>query len=133
MQAALAYVEGRTADHDAAVAAALKINPTYGEIHRVVGSITAHYYRFDEAVEHVRKGIALDPRQRPSRYADLGAHLMRTGDERNARRALETAFKVDPWNVRHLQPAGPARSRSSRSTPSAKATWSFGCIRTSRP
>ena len=98
MQAALAYVEGRTADHDAAVAAALKIHPTYGEIHRVVGSITAHYYRFDEAVEHVRKGIALD-RDNAKAYADLGTHLMRTGDERNARRALETAFKVDPWNV----------------------------------
>ena len=98
MQAALAYVDGRTADHDAAVAAALKIHPTYGEIHRVVGSITAHYYRFDEAVEHVRKGIALD-RDNAKAYADLGAHLMRTGDERNARRALETAFKVDPWNV----------------------------------
>ncbi len=98
MQAALAYVEGRTADHDAAVAAALKIHPTYGEIHRVVGSITAHYYRFDEAVEHVRKAIALD-RDNAKAYADLGAHLMRTGDERNARRALETAFKVDPWNV----------------------------------
>jgi predicted P-loop ATPase/GTPase len=24
---------------------------------------------------------------------------MRTGAERTARRALETAFKVDPWNV----------------------------------
>ncbi len=98
MQAALAFVEGRTADHDAAVAAALRIHPTYGEVHRVVGSITAHYYRFDEAVEHVRKGIALD-RENSKSYADLGAHLMRTGDERNARRALETAFKVDPWNV----------------------------------
>jgi tetratricopeptide (TPR) repeat protein len=98
MQAALAFVDGRLADHDAAVAAALKIHPTYGEIHRVVGSITAHYYRFDEAVEHVRKAIALD-RDNAVAYADLGAHLMRTGDERNARRALETAFKVDPWNV----------------------------------
>ncbi len=98
MKAALAYVEGRTAEHDAAVAAALRIHPTYGEIHRVVGSITAHYYRFDEAVEHVRKGIALDQDNAKS-HADLGAHLMRTGDERNARRALERAFNVDPWNV----------------------------------
>ncbi|MDP1604062.1 MAG: tetratricopeptide repeat protein, partial [Legionella sp.] len=98
MQAALAYVEGRLPDHDAAVAAVLRIHPTYGEVHRVVGSMTAHYYRFDEAVDHVRKAIALD-RDNAKSYADLGAHLMRTGDERNARRALETAFKVDPWNV----------------------------------
>ncbi|MFA5907161.1 MAG: tetratricopeptide repeat protein [Vicinamibacterales bacterium] len=98
MQAALAYVDGRDQDYQAALAAALKIHPTYGEIHRVVGSMTAHYYRFDEAAEHVRKAIALD-RDNVRAYADLGAHLMRTGDERNARRALETAFKVDPWNV----------------------------------
>ncbi len=76
----------------------LKINPTYGEVHRIVGSVTAHYYRFDEAVEHVRKAIALD-RENNRAYADLGAHLMRTGDERNARRALETAFKVDPYDA----------------------------------
>src|SRR6185503_20630659 len=54
MKAAMAYVEGRDQEYQAAVAEALKINPTYGEIHRIVGSTTAHYYRFDEAVEHTR-------------------------------------------------------------------------------
>jgi tetratricopeptide (TPR) repeat protein len=98
MRAALAYVEGKDAEYQEAVAAALKIHPTYGEIHRIVGSITAHYYRFDEAVEHVRKAIALD-RENNRAYADLGAHQMRTGDERNARRALETAFRVDPYDT----------------------------------
>ena len=29
---------------------------------------------------------------------DLGGHLMRTGDERSARRALETAFRSDPYD-----------------------------------
>ena len=98
MRAALAYVEGKDQEYQDAVAAAFKIHPTYGEIHRIVGSITAHYYRFDEAAEHVRKAIALD-RENNRAYADLGAHLMRTGDERNARRALETAFRVDPYDV----------------------------------
>jgi len=98
MRAALAYVEGRDQEYQDTVAAALKIHPAYGEIHRIVGSITAHYYRFDEAVEHVRKAIALD-RENNRAYADLGAHLMRTGDERNARRALETAFRVDPYDT----------------------------------
>ena len=98
MRAALAYVEGKNQEHQDAIAAALKINPTFGEVHRVVGSITAHYYRFDEAVEHVRKAIALD-RENMRAFADLGAHLMRTGDERNARRALETAFRTDPYDV----------------------------------
>ncbi len=90
------------------VAEALKIHPTYGEIHRIVGSITAHYYRFDEAVEHTRKAIALD-RENIRAVADLGAQLMRTGDERNARRNLETAFRIDHWDVHDLQPARAAR------------------------
>ncbi len=98
MKAALAYVEGETAAYNAAVAEALKIHPTYGEIHRIVGSITAHYYRFDEAVEHTRKAIALD-RDNFRAVADLGAQLMRTGDERNARRMLEMAFRIDKWDI----------------------------------
>ena len=98
MKAALAYVEGQTPDYDSTVAAVLKINPTYGEVHRIVGEVTAHYYRFDEAAAHVRKAIGLD-RENNRAYADLGAHLMRTGDEANARRALETAFRVDPYDT----------------------------------
>jgi tetratricopeptide (TPR) repeat protein len=98
MKAALAYVEGHTEDYQQTVAEALTIDPAYGEIHRIVGSITAHYYRFDEAVEHTRKAIALD-RENFRAVADLGAQLMRTGDERNARRNLETAFRIDRWDV----------------------------------
>ena len=98
MKAAMAYVEGRDQEYQETIAAALKIHPTYGEIHRVVGSITAHYYRFDEAVEHTRKAIALD-RENVRAVADLGQQSMRTGDERNARRNLETAFRIDKWDV----------------------------------
>jgi tetratricopeptide (TPR) repeat protein len=98
MKAALAYVEGDTGKYSQTVAEALKINPLYGEIHRIVGSITAHYYRFDEAVEHTRKAIAVD-RENFRAMADLGQQLMRAGDERNARRNLETAFRIDRWDV----------------------------------
>ena len=98
MKAAMAYVEGRTGEYQKAVTDALTINPTYGEIHRKIGEVTAQYYRFDEAVEHTRKAIALD-RDNIRAVADLGEQLMRTGDERNARRNLETAFKIDKWDV----------------------------------
>ena len=98
LSAALDFVEGKDADYKAAVASALKINPLYGEAYRVVGDITAPYYRFDEAVEQVRQGIAID-RENARAQADLGVHLMRTGDERNARRALEAAFRADPYDL----------------------------------
>jgi tetratricopeptide (TPR) repeat protein len=98
LEGALAYVEGDSTTFQAHGAEALKIHPTYGEFYRVVGSVTAGYYRFDEAVEHVRRAIQLD-RENWRAYADLGAHLMRSGDERAARRALETAFRQDPYDV----------------------------------
>ena len=76
----------------------LKINPLYGEVHRVIGGVSARSYRFDEAAEFARKASALD-RENSRAFADLGAHLMRTGDERAARRALETAFRADPFDA----------------------------------
>jgi tetratricopeptide (TPR) repeat protein len=96
--AALAYLEGRTADFEAEVARALAINPTYGEIYRVAGDHAARNYRFDEAVALVRKGQTLDSTSIRA-YADLGVHLLRTGDEPGARQALERAFKADPYDV----------------------------------
>jgi tetratricopeptide (TPR) repeat protein len=98
LDAAINYVEGKDAEHKTAVNAALKINPLYGEAFRVVGEITARYYRFEEAAEQTRRAIAID-RENPRAQADLGAHLMRTGDERNARRALEMAFRADPYDA----------------------------------
>jgi tetratricopeptide (TPR) repeat protein len=98
LEGALAYVEGDTETFQARAAETLKIHPADGEYYRVVGSVTAGYYRFEEAVEHVRRAIQLD-RENWRAYADLGAHLMRTGDERAARRALETSFRQDPYDV----------------------------------
>ncbi len=98
LEGALAFVDGRADEFDTLEAAVQKIHPTYGEFYRVVGDVTARFYRFDEAAEHTRRAIQLD-RENWRAYADLGAHLMRTGDERGARRALETAFRQDPYDV----------------------------------
>jgi cellulose synthase operon protein C len=98
LRAAVSFVEGKPADYQSDVTAVLKINPTYGEIYRQVGAVTARFYRFDEAVEQVRRGMALD-RDNARALADLGAHLMRTGDEVGARRSLEMAFRADPFDI----------------------------------
>ena len=98
LTAAVAWLDKRTGDYTAATDAVLKLNPTYGEVFRVVGAQSARNYRFEEAAELVRRAITID-RENTRAFADLGAHLMRTGDERGARRALETAFRVDPYDV----------------------------------
>lgn len=98
LKAALAFVDGHEAEYKDAITTALATNPLYGEAYRVVGEVAARYYRFEEAAQEVRRAIALD-RENARAHADLGLHLMRTGDERNARRALETAFRGDPYDV----------------------------------
>jgi tetratricopeptide (TPR) repeat protein len=98
LEAAIALLEGRMADFDAGVAGVLKINPTYGDVSRAAGDHLARNYRFEEAVPLTRRALELDPASTRA-YADLGSHLLRTGDETGARRALETAFKADPYDV----------------------------------
>ena len=96
--AGLAFVEDRKADFDAEVARVLAVAPKYGEVFRVAGELVAGNYRFDEAAALVKRGVVLDPRNARA-LSDLGVHLLRTGDEPGARAALESAFKIDPFDL----------------------------------
>ena len=97
LRAALAYIEDKPQDFEAEAAKALAIAPRYGEVYRVAGELAGRNYRFDEAVELTRRALALDAANSHAQ-ADLGSHLLRTGDEPGARIALEAAFKADPFN-----------------------------------
>jgi tetratricopeptide (TPR) repeat protein len=96
--AALAYVEDKPQEFEAEVAKVLAISPNYGDVYRVAGELVAHNYRFEEAVALTRKALTLTPND-PRVLADLGAQLLRTGDEPEARSALEASFKIDPYDV----------------------------------
>ena len=96
--AATAYVDDRPSDFEAEVSRALALNPVYGDVYRIAGSLTARNYRFEEAVALVRKAIELEP-DNTRAYAELGMHLLRTGDEPAAREALERSFAADPFDV----------------------------------
>jgi Tfp pilus assembly protein PilF len=98
MLAAMAYVKDDKATYDREVATVLAINPAYGEVYRVTGQQAASHYRFEEAAALAEKALTVDPLN--SRAAgDLGMHLMRTGDETGARRALDRSFRADPFDV----------------------------------
>ena len=95
--AASAYVRDDTTTFDAEVKRVLAINPAYGDVYRVAADLAARNYRFEEAVALTRRAVALDPSNTRA-YGDLGMHLMRTGDEAEARRALERSFNDDPFD-----------------------------------
>jgi tetratricopeptide (TPR) repeat protein len=96
--AALNYVEDKEKDFEAEVAKALAVSPSYGEVYRVAGEVAARNYRFDEAVVLARRALTLTPKD-PHVLADLGIHLLRTGDEPAARTALDTSWAIDPFDV----------------------------------
>jgi tetratricopeptide (TPR) repeat protein len=97
LRAGLAYIDDKPQEFEAEVAKTLAIAPNYGEVYRVAGELASHNYRFDEAVELTRRGLALNGGNAHA-LADLGMHLLRTGDEPGARVALEASFKADPFN-----------------------------------
>jgi tetratricopeptide (TPR) repeat protein len=97
LEAAIAYVKGDRAAYERGVREVLAIHPGFGEVYRIAGDLAARNYRFDEAVELARQATALDPTSAKA-FGDLGMHLMRTGDEPEARRALERSFNADRFN-----------------------------------
>jgi tetratricopeptide (TPR) repeat protein len=94
---AISYVRDDRPAFEAEVARVLAINPSFGEVYRVAGELAARHYRFDEAVTLTRRAIELAP-QNIRAQSDLGLHLMRTGEEAEARRVLERAFKAFPFD-----------------------------------
>ena len=94
---AIAYVRDDQKAFESEVARVLAINPGFGEAYRVAGDLAARHYRFDEAVVLTRRALALSPSNIRAQ-TDLGLHLMRTGDEAEARRVLDAAFKAFPFD-----------------------------------
>jgi tetratricopeptide (TPR) repeat protein len=97
LSAGVAYVENRQSDFQADIAAALKINPHFSGAYRVPAEQAASNYWFEEAVALNRQALTLDPTDVRT-HAALGVHLLRTGDEPEAREHLEAAFKSDPFD-----------------------------------
>jgi tetratricopeptide (TPR) repeat protein len=96
--AALAFVEDRADEFDAEVAKVHAIAPQDAGVYRVTGELLARNYRFEDAAAMTRRALSLAPRDAQA-LADLGSHLLRTGDEPAARTALETSFDIDSYNV----------------------------------
>ncbi len=96
--AGIARLDDRTADFDGEATRVLAQNPRYAGAYDVAADLLARAYRFDEAVALGRKAVQINPSD-PRVLARLGTNLMRTGDEAEARQALDAAFRIDPYDV----------------------------------
>jgi tetratricopeptide (TPR) repeat protein len=94
LRAAVAYGRGDLAATDAALARVRQIDARSALGLRRVGEQAARDYRFDDAAEYARKAASLDSDDGFA-HSDLGVYLMRTGDEKGARVALERAWTLD--------------------------------------
>jgi tetratricopeptide (TPR) repeat protein len=90
----LAYEAGGAAAVETAIGRIREIDPRSALGYRAAGEQAARRYRFDEAAAFARQATALDADD-PQAHFDLGLYLMRTGDEKAARTALERSWDLD--------------------------------------
>lgn len=98
LQAVLHFAKGQEANMEASIRAALQINPRYGEVYESLGHFCVTQRLYRESVAFFRKAIETNPRLWKA-YAALGVNLLRVGEEKAAKEALDLAFENDPYNV----------------------------------
>ena len=91
---ALAYEDGGIAAVEAPAARAAEINPLSALPYRRAGEQAARNYNFEEAAALAERAVQRDNEDGRA-YFDLGLYRMRTGQEGQARTALERSWELD--------------------------------------
>lgn len=98
LQAVCFYLSGRSDDFAAAEKKILTANKSYGRLYYILAENLVSRRKYQEAVDFNRKAVALDP-ELWAAYVSLGMNLTRTGQLEEGRRAIQTAFDGDGYNV----------------------------------
>lgn len=96
LRASVAYARNDTAALDAAIARVKSIDPLSAAGWKRAGEQAQRMYRFAEAAQFARQGSTVDVDD-PYVHFDLGQALLRVGDERAGRAALERSWNLDPY------------------------------------
>jgi tetratricopeptide (TPR) repeat protein len=97
LRVAIAFEEGGAAAVEPAVTASGEQPPRTALSYRMAGQRAASRYRFDEAATFARKATLIDSEDADAQV-DLGLYLLRTGEEKEARVALDLAWSLDRSN-----------------------------------
>ena len=74
------------------------VNPGSGDGWLQLGELSASQRRFEDAIGFFRKALEINPRLWRA-HAALGTNLLRLGEEREGKEALERAYAGDPFHV----------------------------------
>ena len=95
---ALRYVTGDSAGYRAARQRFATLYPRNADAHVATAELLGRVRQYGRAAEMAREGAVLDPRNWRA-HAVHGSNLLRLGRVEEARRALETAFGGDPFDL----------------------------------
>ncbi len=93
--AGLAVFRGDAQARDAAEKRVMKLDPTFGEFHRIVGAALSSRWRWAEALVELRKGAELEPSNWRI-WDDLARYALYLGEEKEGLEALEAADAAAP-------------------------------------
>lgn len=127
LRAAVRFLADDAAGFERAKAAVLALSPRWTRLYRVISDYADWEHRYDALVQLAEEGLKLDALDAKLR-AQLGINLLRAGDDAGGLRALERAFKEDPFNVRvfnTLELYEQSIPRDYVTERSARFTWRF--------
>ncbi|RPI22473.1 MAG: hypothetical protein EHM61_22215, partial [Acidobacteria bacterium] len=98
LKAVLHFARREASELEQEIQALLKINPRYGDVYEDLADYAVTQRFYEQAVGYFRKALELNPRLWTA-YSGLGINLLRLGDEKAAKEALETSYNNDAFNV----------------------------------
>lgn len=98
MLGAVHFLRGDTRAHADARERALELDSQYGAFDVTVAEMAVQHRRYAEAVQHARRGVAIDSASWNG-HALIGLTELRLGNVDAARNSLDVAFRGDPYNV----------------------------------
>jgi tetratricopeptide (TPR) repeat protein len=99
LRATSEYLQGKTdAAEKELVPRILAVNASYGEVFADLGDFHVLRRQYGPAVEFYRRALERNPELHDAR-SNLGINLLRLGEEAEARRVLEEAYRRDASNI----------------------------------